>query len=235
MAAQLGYWLTHTVVFAWMDSWSKCQYCCMLLWSSVTIIKFENHYCYHTQNKSKNNNKFSKNDKKVRTDNFFNQWLWVTQWLSDLQRYCKQTGLALQPAAWHHFKVIPDSSRTIWPALWVGWPKKPKVQLFPAPWPFSHSVWCKDCKNAKKKWKKLTFCPSSRAFFVYSIAAYYASQPTLSNAKKHQSNVAQSTCNPPRTVVNLRKYDPRSLDQQQLVNWVGNNWIFHTSENRLVL
>ena len=100
-----------------MDSWSKCQYCCMLLWSSVTIIKFENHYCYHTQNKSKNNNKFSKNDKKVRTDNFFNQWLWVTQWLSDLQRYCKQTGLALQPAAWHHFKVIPDSSRTIWPAL----------------------------------------------------------------------------------------------------------------------
>ena len=120
MAAQLGYWLTHTVVFAWMDSWSKCQYCCMLLWSSVTIIKFENHYCYHTQNKSKNNNKFSKNDKKVRTDNFFNQWLWVTQWLSDLQRYCKQTGLALQPAAWHHFKVIPDSSRTIWPALCVG-------------------------------------------------------------------------------------------------------------------
>ena len=120
MAAQLGYWLTHTVVFAWMDSWSKCQYCCMLLWSSVTIIKFENHYCYHTQNKSKNNNKFSKNDKKVRTDNFFNQWLWVTQWLSDLQRYCKQTGLALQPAAWHHFKVIPDSSRTIWPALWRG-------------------------------------------------------------------------------------------------------------------
>ena len=120
MAAQLGYWLTHTVVFAWMDSWSKCQYCCMLLWSSVTIIKFENHYCYHTQNKSKNNNKFSKNDKKVRTDNFFNQWLWVTQWLSDLQRYCKQTGLALQPAAWHHFKVIPDSSRTIWPALWGG-------------------------------------------------------------------------------------------------------------------
>ena len=106
MAAQLGYWLTHTVVFAWMDSWSKCQYCCMLLWSSVTIIKFENHYCYHTQNKSKNNNKFSKNDKKVRTDNFFNQWLWVTQWLSDLQRYCKQTGLALQPAAWHHFKVF---------------------------------------------------------------------------------------------------------------------------------
>ena len=119
MAAQLGYWLTHTVVFAWMDSWSKCQYCCMLLWSSVTIIKFENHYCYHTQNKSKNNNKFSKNDKKVRTDNFFNQWLWVTQWLSDLQRYCKQTGLALQPAAWHHFKVIPDSSRTIWPALCI--------------------------------------------------------------------------------------------------------------------
>ena len=121
MAAQLGYWLTHTVVFAWMDSWSKCQYCCMLLWSSVTIIKFENHYCYHTQNKSKNNNKFSKNDKKVRTDNFFNQWLWVTQWLSDLQRYCKQTGLALQPAAWHHFQVIPDSSHTIWPALCTLW------------------------------------------------------------------------------------------------------------------
>ena len=81
MAAQLGYWLTHTVVFAWMDSWSKCQYCCMLLWSSVTIIKFENHYCYHTQNKSKNNNKFSKNDKKVRTDNFSTSDF---EWLSDL-------------------------------------------------------------------------------------------------------------------------------------------------------
>ena len=119
MSAQQGYWPTHTVVFAWMDSWSKCQYCWMLLTSCVTIFKIESQYCYHTQNKSKNNNKFSKNDKKVRTDNFFNQWLWVTQWLSDLQRYCKQTGLALQPAAWHHFKVIPDSSRTIWPSLCI--------------------------------------------------------------------------------------------------------------------
>ena len=150
MAAQIGYWLTHTVVFAWMDSWSKCQYCCMLLWSSVTIIKFENHYCYHTQNKSKNNNKFSKNDKKVRTDNFFNQWLWVTQWLSDLQRYCKQTGLALQPAAWHHFKVIPDSSRTIWPALctnprWIRYSRKPlELENRPAPSLGLRTIWNQD-------------------------------------------------------------------------------------------
>ena len=71
-------------------------------------------------------------------------------------------------------------------------------------------------QKCQKKLKKLTFCPSSRAFFVYSIAAYYASQPTLSNTKKHQPNVAQSTSNPPRTVVDLRKYDPRSLDHQ---NW----------------
>ena len=38
----------------------------------------------------------------------------------------------------------------------------------------------------------------------------------LSHTKKHQLNVAQSTSNPPRTVVDLRKHDPRSLDQQ---NW----------------
>ena len=71
-------------------------------------------------------------------------------------------------------------------------------------------------QKCQKKLKKLTFCPSLKAFFVYSIAAYYASQPTLSNTKKHQPNVAQSTSNPPRTVVNLRKYDPRPLEQQ---NW----------------
>ena len=71
-------------------------------------------------------------------------------------------------------------------------------------------------QKCQKKLKKLTFCPSPRAFFVYSIAAYYASQPTLSYTKIHLPNVAQSTSNPPRTVVDLRKYDPRSLDHQ---NW----------------
>merc|ERR1711951_284966 len=71
-------------------------------------------------------------------------------------------------------------------------------------------------QKCQKKSKNLTFSPSSRAFFVYSIAAYYASHPTLSNTIKHQPNVAQSTSNPPRTVVDLRKYDHRSLDQQ---NW----------------
>ena len=71
-------------------------------------------------------------------------------------------------------------------------------------------------QKCPKKLKKLTFCPSPRAFFVHSIAAYYANQPTLSYTKIHLPNVAQSTSNPPRTVVDLRKYDPRSLDHQ---NW----------------
>ena len=67
-----------------------------------------------------------------------------------------------------------------------------------------------------KKVEKVDVLSLPRAFFVYSIAAYYASQPTLSNTKKHQPNVAQLTSNPHRTVVDLRKHDPRSLDQQ---NW----------------
>ena len=71
-------------------------------------------------------------------------------------------------------------------------------------------------QKCQKKLKKLTFCPSPRAFFVYSITAYYAGQPTLSNTKKHLPNVALSTSNLPRTVVYIRKYDPRSLDHQ---NW----------------
>ena len=71
-------------------------------------------------------------------------------------------------------------------------------------------------QKCPKKLKKLTFCPSPRAFFVYSIAAYYASQPTLLNTKNNLPNVAQSTSDPSRNVVDIRKYDPRSLDHQ---NW----------------
>ena len=180
MAAQLGYWLTHTVVFAWMDSWSKCQYCCMLLWSSVTIIKFENHYCYHTQNKSKNNNKFSKNDKKVRTDNFFNQWLWVTQWLSDLQRYCKQTGLALQPAAWHHFKVIPDSSRTIWPALCC-------VKL---PEPNSNATYCTPRESKPMHiYNFFLFSPQTSTSWIKQAISVFNSHRTKSVEKLDTPNV----------------------------------------------
>ena len=67
-----------------------------------------------------------------------------------------------------------------------------------------------------KKMEKVDVLSLPKSLFVYTIAAYYAIQPTLLNTKNNLPNVAQSTSDPSRNVVDIRKYDPRSLDHQ---NW----------------
>ena len=52
-------------------------------------------------------------------------------------------------------------------------------------------------QKCQKKSKKLMFCPSLRAFFVYSIAAYY---DQFSQHMKHPPNIIQQTSSPPRIV-----------------------------------
>ena len=80
---------------------------------------------------------------------------------------------------------------------WNRVAQKAKGSNFPsslAIFPFSLMQRLQKCQ---KKSKKLMFCPSLRAFFVYSIATYY---DQLSITWNTHPNIIQSTSNPPRIV-----------------------------------
>ena len=69
-------------------------------------------------------------------------------------------------------------------------------------------------QKCQKKLKKLTFCPSLRAFFVYTIAVYFRIRQIFSYHSKHQPNVIQSPSSPPSIVWHMSTVDFSLLDHQ---------------------